>query len=129
MQKKLLLMVLAVCCSTLASAQSNQTQQTAKSLDENAFTFTEAQLGEDDNMSQNVTILNSTTNAYANEVGFLFSPMRFRYRAFNQKYNEIFINGAPVNDVERGQFAFSSIGGLNQQTRNVDFSLPFEANN
>ena len=122
-------MVLAVCCSTLASAQSNQTQQTAKSLDENAFTFTEAQLGEDDNMSQNVTILNSTTNAYANEVGFLFSPMRFRYRAFNQKYNEIFINGAPVNDVERGQFAFSSIGGLNQQTRNVDFSLPFEANN
>lgn len=129
MQKKLPLMVLAVCCSTLASAQSNQTQQTAKSLDENAFTFTEAQLGEDDNMSQNVTILNSTTNAYANEVGFLFSPMRFRYRAFNQKYNEIFINGAPVNDVERGQFAFSSIGGLNQQTRNVDFSLPFEANN
>ena len=54
-------MVLAVCCSTLAQAQSNQTQQAAKSLDENAFTFTEAQLGEDDKMSQNVTILNSTT--------------------------------------------------------------------
>ena len=96
MQKKLPLMVLAVCCSTFASAQSNQTQQTARSLDENAFTFTEAQLGEDDNMSQNVTILNSTTNAYANEVGFLFSPMRFRYRAFNQKYNEIFINVNPA---------------------------------
>ena len=42
-------MVLAVCCSTLAQAQSNQTQQAAKSLDENAFTFTDAQLGEDDN--------------------------------------------------------------------------------
>ena len=53
--------------------------------------------------------------------------MRFRYRAFNQKYNEIYINGAPVNDVERGQFSFSSVGGLNQVTRNVDFSLPFEA--
>ena len=130
MQKKLQLALFALCYSSLALAQNNNnSQQQAKALDENAFTFTEAQLGEDDNMSQNVTILNSNTNAYASEVGYLFSPVRFRYRAFNQKYNDIYINGAPVNDVERGQFSFSSIGGLNQMTRNVDFSLPFESNN
>lgn len=130
MQKKLQLAMFALCYSSLALAQNNNnSQQQAKALDENAFTFTEAQLGEDDNMSQNVTILNSNTNAYASEVGYLFSPVRFRYRAFNQKYNDIYINGAPVNDVERGQFSFSSIGGLNQMTRNVDFSLPFESNN
>lgn len=130
MQKKLQLALFALCYSSLALAQNNNnSQQQAKALDENAFTFTEAQLGEDDNMSQNVTILNSNTNAYASEVGYLFSPVRFRYRAFDQKYNDIYINGAPVNDVERGQFSFSSIGGLNQMTRNVDFSLPFESNN
>ena len=130
MQKKLQLALFALCYSSLALAQNNNnSQQQAKALDENAFTFTEAQLGEDDNMSQNVTILNSNTNAYASEVGYLFSPVGFRYRAFDQKYNDIYINGAPVNDVERGQFSFSSIGGLNQMTRNVDFSLPFESNN
>ena len=129
MQKHLPLAVMVLCCSTTMFAQNTTSQQPNKPTDENVFTFTEAQLGEDDNMTQNVTILNSATNAYASEIGYLFSPMRFRYRAFNQKYNEIYINGAPVNDVERGQFSFSSVGGLNQVTRNVDFSLPFESNN
>ena len=129
MQKHLQLAVVMLFSSSAMVAQNTTSQQPTKPLDENAFTFTEAQLGEDDNMTQNVTILNSATNTYASEVGYLFSPVRFRYRAFNQKYNEIYINGAPVNDVERGQFSFSSVGGLNQMTRNVDFSLPFESNN
>ena len=98
-------------------------------LDESAFTFTEAQLGEDNDVSENITILNSNSNVYASEVGYLYSPMRFRYRALNQKYNDVYINGAAMNDMETGQFRYSMVGGLNQQTRNVDFSLPFEANN
>ena len=118
--------VLALCCASPAVAQNNNQRQQAQSLDDNSFTFTEAQLDEDANSYQGVTILNSNTNAYANEVGYLFSPVRFRYRAYNQKYNEIYINGAPVNDVERGTFSFSSVGGLNQLARNVDFTLPFE---
>ena len=96
---------------------------------EQAFTFTEAQLGEDDDMAQNVTIISSNQNIYASQVGYLFSPARFRYRAFNQKYNEIYINGAPMNDMESGQFRYSLVGGLNQQTRGVENSLPFEVNN
>ena len=86
-------------------------------------------MGEDDDMSQNVTILNSNSNVYASEAGYLFSPVRFRYRAFNQKYNDVYINGAPMNDMESGQFRFSNIGGLNRFSRNVDFALPFEGNN
>jgi hypothetical protein len=96
--------------------------------EEQSFTFTEAQLGEDEDMSQNVTIINSNNNIYASQVGYLFSPVRFRYRAFNQKYNEVFINGVPMNDMETGQFRFSMVGGLNQQTRDVENSLPFENN-
>lgn len=129
MQKKLKLAVLAVCYTPFAFAQGTVQGQTAKSMDESAFTFSEAQLGEDDDMSQNVTILNSNTNVYASEVGFLFSPMRFRYRALDPKYNDIYINGNLMNDLESGQFRYSLVGGLNQQTRNADFSLPFENNN
>lgn len=126
MRIKVNLLVFVLCSVSPSVAQNNNQRQQAQALDDNSFTFTESQLDEDANSYQGVTILNSNTNTYANEVGYLFSPVRFRYRALNQKYNEIYINGAPVNDVERGTFSYSSIGGLNQLTRNVDFTLPFE---
>ena len=101
MQKKLKLVVITLCCSSFVYAQTPDIpeEQKANSLNESAFTFTEAQLGEDDDMSQNVTILNSNTNVYASQVGFQFSPARFRYRAFNQKYNDVYINGALVKTI------------------------------
>lgn len=130
MQTKLKLAMLAVCFSTCALAQTKDGDvQKAPTDDEQAFTFTEAQLGEDDYASQNVTIINSNNNLYASQVGYLFSPVRFRYRAFNQKYNEVYINGTPMNDMESGQFRYSLVGGLNNQTRSAEYSLPFEDNN
>ena len=81
MQKKLKLAVIALCYVPLAYAQTDETQsQKAAAMDESAFTFTEAQLGDNDDMSQNVTIIGSNNNMYADRVGFLFSPVRFRYR-------------------------------------------------
>ena len=97
--------------------------------DEQAFTFTEAQLEDDESSTQNITIISSNRNVYANEVGYRFSPARFKYRAYNAKYTDMYINGNPVNDIERGQFGYSFIGGLNNQTRARESSLPFEDNN
>ena len=128
MQNKLKIAVVALCYSPLAFAQSDSIGLKGAVMSESAFTFTEAQLGEDDDMSSNVSIINSNSNIYASEVGYLFSPMRFRYRAFDQKYNDIYINGTPINDMESGQFRYSWVGGLNQQTRNMESALPFETN-
>ena len=129
MQKMLRIAVFALCYTPLAFAQEVDSLEQTGALDDAAFTFTEAQLGEDDDMSQNVTILSSNTNVYANEVGYLFSPVRFRYRALGQKYNDIYVNGAPMNDLESGQFRYSNVGGINNLTRNIDATLPFEDNN
>ena len=132
MQKRLKFAVMALCLAPSAFAQTDEPKQAEGQnaiANEQAFTFTEAQLGEDDDMSQNVTIISSNQNIYASQVGYLFSPVRFRYRAFNQKYNEIYINGAQMNDMESGQFRYSLVGGLNQQTRGVENALPFEHNN
>lgn len=129
MNKKLKFLVLALCAAPAAVAQTVDSLSIQGMQDEQAFTFTEAQLGEDDDMSTNVTITGSNSNVYASQVGYLFSPMRFRYRAFNQKYNDIYINGVQMNDMETGQFRYSLVGGLNQQTRGVENSLPFEDNN
>lgn len=94
MKKKLTLAVIALSSTSLALAQNDSIGQMGAIMGEQAFTFTEAQLGEEDNFSQNVTIINSNSNIYASQVGYLFSPVRFRYRAFNQKYNDVYINGA-----------------------------------
>ena len=128
MNKKLKLVVMVLCAAPAAIAQTADSLSYAGMQDEQTFTFTEAQLGEDDDMSANVTIVNSNSNIYASQVGYLFSPVRFRYRAFNQKYNDIYINGVQMNDMESGQFRYSLVGGLNQQTRGMEAALPFEDN-
>ena len=128
MHNKLIIAVAALCYTPLAMAQNDSIGRKGAVMSETAFTFTEAQLGEDDDMSQNVSIINSNSNIYASEVGYLFSPMRFRYRAFDQNYNDIYINGTPINDLETGQFRYSWVGGLNQQTRNMESAMPFEGN-
>ena len=129
MQKKFKLAVLALCCASLTYAQDVKDTEKNRSNIESAFTFTEAQLDEDESRSQDITIIGSSTNVYASQVGFLFSPVRFRYRALNQKFNEIYINGTPMNDMEAGNFRYSMVGGLNNMTRGMESSLPFESNN
>ena len=130
--KHLKLFVMVFCIAGSASAQVNQKTsepETNSELTDDAFTFTEAQLGEDDNVTQNITIVGSNNNVYASQVGFRFSAARFKFRGYNSKYNEIYINGNPANDVERGEFNYSFVGGLNNQTRTAESSLPFEDNN
>ena len=129
MRKKLRLALIALCCTPAVFAQVDPKQeQNAVTVDESAFTFSESQLGEDDNVSQEVTVLGQNNNAYASEVGYKWSPARFKYRAYNSKYVDIYINGNPANDGERGEFRYSLVGGLNNQTRGVEASLPFEDN-
>ncbi len=128
MNKTLKIAVMVLCFSPAAMAQ--EVDSLARDLqEEQAFTFTEAQLGEDDDVTQNVTVISSNRNVYASEVGYRFSPARFKYRALGSKYNDVYINGNPVNDAERGEFRYSFVGGLNNQTRSQEASLPFEDNN
>ena len=128
MQKKLKLAMLTLLLPAASMAQEPVDSVGMELHDETAFTFTEAQLGEDDNVNSNITIVSSNRNIYASEVGYRFSPARFKYRAFGSKYNEIYINGNPVNDAERGEFRYSFVGGLNNQTRGQEASLPFDGN-
>ncbi len=130
MRLKTKIALLAVCFSQALFAQNTKTDSLETEMAaESAITFTEAQLGENDDMSQNVTVVGSNSNIYASNVGYLFSPARFKYRGFAASYNDIYINGNPMNDSERGQFSFSHVGGLNNQTRASESSLPFEDNN
>lgn len=130
MKKKLQLVALLSLTTTLGYAQNTVSTETEKDMkqDNAAFTFTESQLGEDDDMTQNVIMVNSNTNLYTSNVGYLWSPVRFKFRAYGSQYNDIYMNGVQVNNLENGQFNYSTVGGMNDATRNQDAASPFEAN-
>lgn len=101
----------------------------AAARDDNAtFIFSEAQLDDDADSQQDVIQINSATNLYTSNVGYLFSPLRFKFRALDQRYNEVYMNGVNVNSAENGSFSFSNIGGMNDATRNIDYASPYESN-
>jgi hypothetical protein len=129
MEKKLLFAALCLLASPHLCAQNTTDTEKGQKQDVNSYTFTESQLGEDDDMTQNVIMVNSNNNIYTSNVGYLFSPLRFKYRAYNSRYNDIFVNGVSVSNAETGQFNYSSLGGLNEVTRNVEYASPFENNN
>ena len=132
MKKQQVLLASAMLFSA-AWAQAQNTadeKETAKELkqDNAAYVFTESQLGEDDDMTQDVIMVGSNTNVYTSNVGYLWSPARFKYRAYDSRYNDIYMNGVKVNNAENGRFNYSTIGGMNDAMRNIDASSPFESN-
>lgn len=46
--------------------------------------------------------------------------MRFNVRGYEQRESSTYINGLNFNDLERGRFNYSSLGGLNNAMRNKD---------
>lgn len=131
MKKTFQLISLLLLGTSVGHAQTTTTTDETeedKKQDNAAFVFTESQLGEDDDMTQNVIMVGSNTNVYTSNVGYLWSPVRFKYRAYNSQFNDIYMNGVYVNNAENGQFNYSTIGGMNDAVRSIDAASPFESN-
>ena len=93
-----------------------------------SYTFSEGQLGDDDDYAGTTAMVSSNDDYFLSEVGYLFSPMRFRIRAYESMYNNVYANGVLMNDAERGQFSYGMIGGLNDATRNKEGATFLEHN-
>lgn len=128
MKQRLGLAIVLFCLAPALFAQQKAKQNTRE--DNASFMFTESQLSEDDGAAQSTQALATSNNdVYLSNVGYLFSPMRFRVRGYDSQYNDMYINGVQFNDVETGRFSYGLIGGLNDATRNKEGISPFEANN
>lgn len=131
MKRKFQLTVLALLAVTCGYAQSTyeaMEDSTNMSIDNDDFTIMESQLGEDDDMTSDVIQVGSSSNLYTSNIGWTWSAARFKFRALDNKYNDVYINGVLANQVENGRFQFSNIGGMNDAARNKDASNPFESN-
>ena len=116
-----------MCCAPAwAQTYTDSIGQHGKLDVEAAYTFAEQQLGQNADMPQGVTMVNSNKNVFASEVSYRFAPTHLRYRAYNPMYNEVYINGVLMNNAETGQFRYPTIGGIGVQGLNFDSSLPFE---
>lgn len=126
MSKATTLFAALLLVATGASAQKAPTDSIADDFD---FSLTEGQIDEDAEAASTVTLVASERDPYASEVGYLFSPMRFKYRALDNQYAASLFNGVRLNNVENGRFSFSGItGGLNDAVRNKEGVGPLEQN-
>ena len=128
MKQRLGLAIVLFCLFPSLFAQQKNKQNSRE--DNASFMFTESQLGEDDESAQSTSALVTSNNdVYLSNVGYLFSPMRFRVRGYDSQYSDMYINGAWFNDAETGRFSYGLIGGMNDSTRNKEGIGPFEINN
>lgn len=120
MSKSVKLLAAALCLSTYALAQEVKTDSISTDEDFD-FSLTEGQIDEDAEAASTVTLVSSNKDPYMSEVGYLFSPMRFKYRSLDNQYVGNYFNGVKLNNAENGRFSFSGItGGLNDAVRNKE---------
>lgn len=113
----------------LASGAWAQAPVDSLGVDNSDFTFTESQLDDDNDAAQTVsTIVGEKSDPYNSEVGYLFSPMRFRVRGFDNQYSNYYMNGLQLNDLELGRFGYSMVGGMNDATRNQEGVTAYDFN-
>ncbi|NLX81794.1 MAG: TonB-dependent receptor, partial [Proteiniphilum sp.] len=89
----------------------------------------ESLLSMDDNegLSQDVSPMVIFSNdIFLRNAGFQFSQFRFRTRGYESRFEERYINGVNFNDQIRGMFNYSSVGALNDITRNGDATNYFD---
>lgn len=63
--------------------------------------------------AQTIGVLGGASdNIFHNAAAYNFSVMRFRTRGYDNYFSKTYINGIPLNDLARGRFNFSSLGGM-----------------
>ena len=112
----------------VASRASAQTPADSLAVDNADFTFTESQLDEDNDAQQTISAISSKKDPYLSEVGYAFSAVRFRVRAYDNLYSSSYLNGVNMNDLELGRFSYSMIGGMNDATRNQEGVSAYDYN-
>lgn len=81
--------------------------------------FDQAALEDEEGNAQSVGVLTGASdNVYYNASNYNFSVMRFRMRGYDSYFNTTYINGIPFNDLARGRFNYSTLGGMNRAFRN-----------
>ncbi|WP_291097948.1 MULTISPECIES: carboxypeptidase-like regulatory domain-containing protein [unclassified Flavobacterium] len=87
------------------------------------ITISENDLGDDNSGSESTTsLLQSTRDAFLQAAAYNFGAARFSVRGIDNKYSSVMINGVAMNRVADGRPQYGDWGGLNDATRNQEFT-------
>lgn len=86
-------------------------------------TLTENDLGDDNSGSESTSgLLQATRDTYQQAAAFNWGQARFRVRGLDNEYGTTMINGIVMNKIYDGRPQWSNWGGLNDATRNQEFT-------
>lgn len=92
--------------------------------DQNDMLFDQNLLEDEEGSAQSIAALTGASDdVYYNAASYDFQPMRFRIRGYDSKYTEPYINGISFNDMARGRFNYSTLGGMNRVFRDRTAAL------
>jgi CarboxypepD_reg-like domain len=88
------------------------------------ITITENDLGDDNSGSENTAgLLQASRDTYQQAAAFNWGQARFRIRGLDNEYGTTMINGVVMNKLYDGRPQWSNWGGLNDATRNQEFTM------
>lgn len=88
------------------------------------ITITENDLGDDNSGSENTAgLLQASRDTYQQAAAFNWGLARFRIRGLDNEYGVTMINGIVMNKIYDGRPQWSNWGGLNDATRNQEFTM------
>jgi len=87
-------------------------------------TITENDLGDDNSGSESTSgLLQASRDVYQQAAAFNWGQARFRIRGLDNEYSTTMINGIAMNKIYDGRPQWSNWGGLNDATRNQEFTM------
>ncbi len=83
--------------------------------EQNDLFFDQAILDDEEGNAQSIAALTGASDdVYYNAASYDFQPMRFRIRGYDSKYSQTYVNGISFNDLARGRFNYSTLGGMSR---------------
>lgn len=88
------------------------------------ITITENDLGDDNSGSESTSgLLQASRDVFQQSAAFNWGQARFRIRGLDNEYSTTMINGIVMNKIYDGRPQWSNWGGLNDATRNQEFTM------
>ncbi|MBC7606766.1 MAG: carboxypeptidase-like regulatory domain-containing protein [Burkholderiales bacterium] len=85
--------------------------------------ISDSDLGDEGNSSESTTsLLQSSRDVFLQAAAYNFGQARFSVRGIDNEYSNVMINGVSMNRVADGRPQYGDWGGLNDATRNQEFT-------
>ena len=102
--------------------------QLTEELQLSLITIAENDLGDDNSGSENTSgLLQASRDIYQQTAAFNWGQARFRIRGLDNEYSNTMINGVSMNKLLDNRPQWGNWGGLNDATRNQEFTMGSEA--